>query len=426
MILKGSQRAGGTQLGLHLLRTDENDHVKVHEIRGFVSGDPVGAFKEAYAVSRGTRCKQFLFSLSLSPPERENVAVSTFEKAIADIETKLGLNGQPRVVVFHEKEGRRHAHCVWSRIKVDTMTAVNLPHFKLKLRDISRQLYLENDWQMPEGLVNSQQADPLNFTIAEWQQAKRTGQDPRALKEAFQDCWAISDSLKSFSNALKERGLYLARGDRRGFVALDWRGEIYAVSRLVGVRSKDVSGKLGQPDQLPSVAQTRERLGKLYTDKTRSLLISADKDHDEAISRVEAKRRKLVAGQRFARLDLEKRQAERKVQETRRRANRLPTGIKALWFRLTGKYRSIKKRNEAESRSCAQRDAIELENLIISQLRERQSLQHEKRLIRHRHVVLSKKLQKDLKAYMSLGTGDHTDGPGLAKTGAQRRRRRSR
>lgn len=46
----------------------DNDHVEVHELRGFVSDNLVGAFKEAYAVGTGTKCQQFLFLLSLSPP----------------------------------------------------------------------------------------------------------------------------------------------------------------------------------------------------------------------------------------------------------------------------------------------------------------------------------------------------------------------
>lgn len=77
------------------------------------------------------------------------------------------------MIVFHEKEGRRHAHAVWSRIDPETMTAKPLPFFKTKLREISKQLYLENGWQMPRGFVDSQRRDPRNFTLAEWQQAKR-------------------------------------------------------------------------------------------------------------------------------------------------------------------------------------------------------------------------------------------------------------
>jgi hypothetical protein len=70
MILKASQRSGGQDLAAHLMRADENEHVRLHELRGFVSEDLKGAFKEADAISRGTKCRQYLFSLSLSPPEQ--------------------------------------------------------------------------------------------------------------------------------------------------------------------------------------------------------------------------------------------------------------------------------------------------------------------------------------------------------------------
>ena len=152
MILKASQRGGGKQLAVHLLKTDENEHVEVHDIRGFVADDVTGAFQEAHAISKATKCRQFLFSLSLNPPETENVPIETFESAIADVEKSLGLTDQPRVIVFHEKEGRRHAHCVWSRIDIDEMKAVQMSYFKRKLNDIAKNLYLDNDWTLPNGL----------------------------------------------------------------------------------------------------------------------------------------------------------------------------------------------------------------------------------------------------------------------------------
>lgn len=125
MILKGSQRGGAGQLARHLLKA-ENEHVEVHEIRGFMADDLTGALREAEATSKGTRCKQYLFSLSLNPPQKETARVEDFEMALNTIEQRLGLSGQPRVVVFHEKEGRRHAHAVWSRIDTEKMTAIPL------------------------------------------------------------------------------------------------------------------------------------------------------------------------------------------------------------------------------------------------------------------------------------------------------------
>lgn len=46
MILVGSQRGGASNLAAHLLE-DENEHVEVHEIRGFASENLKGALNEA-------------------------------------------------------------------------------------------------------------------------------------------------------------------------------------------------------------------------------------------------------------------------------------------------------------------------------------------------------------------------------------------
>lgn len=116
------------------------------------------------------------------------------------------------MIVFHEKEGRRHAHCVWSRIDGEAMKAINISHYKLKLRDISRELYLEHNWQMPRGLINSEERDSLNYSYEEYQQAKRIKANPKVIKQAFQDCWTVSDGCNTFAHALEERGYYLAKG----------------------------------------------------------------------------------------------------------------------------------------------------------------------------------------------------------------------
>ena len=167
MILKGSQRGGAKQLASHLLNADDNEHVELHDVRGFIGNTVHDALMESYAISRGTKCTQHLFSLSLSPPQDARVPVKDFENALSRIETEMGLEAQPRVIIFHEKDGRRHAHAVWSRIDAHEMKAVPLPHFKLKLREISRALYMEHDWTMPKGLMNSAERDPANFTLAE-------------------------------------------------------------------------------------------------------------------------------------------------------------------------------------------------------------------------------------------------------------------
>lgn len=63
----------------HLLKSDQNEHVKVHEVSGFVASDVLGALNEAYALSKGTKCKQFMYALSLSPPQDEKVPVAVLK-----------------------------------------------------------------------------------------------------------------------------------------------------------------------------------------------------------------------------------------------------------------------------------------------------------------------------------------------------------
>lgn len=398
MILKGNQRAGGNQLAAHLLNDRDNEHVTVHELRGFMADDLHGALNEAYAVSRGTRCKQFLFSLSLNPPQIENVSVDVFESAIADIEDKLGLSDQPRAIVFHEKEGRRHAHCVWSRIDVDEMKAINLPHYKLKLRDISRKLYLQHQWKMPRGLANSKERDPLNFTLEEWQQAKRTRVDVKKVKEVIQDAWAISDSAQAFSHALRERGFWLARGDRRGHIALDVNGNAYAIARAVGIKSKAVRARLGGADNLPNVSTVASEINVAIQQKLTGFIEARQYQAAENDEAFQTKRRKLVEQQRQARQALSRSQEERRILENKARAARLPSGLKALWFRVTGQYQRTKLQNELEAEACDARDRAELAELVQRQLQERRQMRSEVTASKSYHAEQLKALFEEIAA----------------------------
>ena len=82
MILVGSQRGGAPQLAAHLMNDRDNDHVAVHELRGFVAGDLRGALDEAQAIAKGTRCKQFLFSLSVNPPKNAEISIEGLNEAV--------------------------------------------------------------------------------------------------------------------------------------------------------------------------------------------------------------------------------------------------------------------------------------------------------------------------------------------------------
>lgn len=406
MILKGSQRSGGKQLGLHLLKTEENEHVEIHEVSGFISDTVMGAMNEAHALARGTKCSQYLFSLSLSPPASESVRVETFEKALADIEERLGLTGQPRVVVFHEKEGRRHCHAVWSRIDAETMTAKELPFFKNKLNEIGKQLYLENGWAMPKGFESPKLRDPRNFSLDEWQQAKRAGIDPRELKSAVQDCWKRADSVGAFASALEERGLFLARGDRRGFVAITIDGDVFAISRLIDGKVKDVAVRLGDPARLPSVDDARARIAAEIAPRLSRYIAEAKRIARVNMEPLIAKREALKVQHQAERQATDCKIADRWSEEQRIRVSRLRKGFAGAWDFLTGKYFKVRKQNEMEAKFARERDSHERHALIQRQLKDRQALQDLIRENRRKEAERILALYREAATYRRMQTGE--------------------
>ena len=405
MILVGNQRGGAKDLARHLMSQD-NEHVSVHELRGFVADDLNGAFTEAYAISRGTKCKQFLFSLSLNPPTEADVSTTDFEAAIDRAEAKLGLTGQPRAVVFHEKEGpggmRRHAHAVWSRIDADEMKAVQMSHSHHKLMDVSRELYLEHGWKMPRGLMNQNHRDPLNFTLEEWQQSKRAGQDAREVKRAMQDAWTISDSKTAFTNALQERGFWLAKGDRRGYVAVDHQGEVYSLSRYTGVKTKQLRERLGEEDKLSSVDDASKRMADAMARKMDSFGQELEAWKQAEQQRYETQRMAMVEHQRAERQALTTAQAHREVQEHQNRQDKLRKGVLGLWDRLTGARKQTLEANAREADLARQRDRAESDRQVFTQIQKRREVIETREVEREAHNTTVQDIRADASRYREM------------------------
>lgn len=419
MILTGSQRAGASALADHLMNDRENDHVEVLEIGGFMSDDLHGALQEAHAISKATKCKQYLFSLSLNPPQDVVLSEDAFREAADRAEEKLGLKGQPRAIIIHEKQGRRHAHVVWSRIDAESITAINLPHFKNRLRDLSRELFLDHGWEMPLGLATYGGKNPLNFTLAEWQQAKRQGIDPREIKQIFRQAWERSDGLTGLRHALEERGFHLAKGDRRGIVAIDIQGEVYSLSRWTGIKTKDVRLKCGNGDELESVSTVQGEMRKHLTQQLRGFIQQFKNKQKSDLVPFENERAAMVSAHRHERKRMRDKQDERERLETRARLDRLNKGLRGIFDRLTGKHSRVKEQNLRDAMICLRRDQEQREALILEQMRERKEL-------RRRYLVVAKKqseerkiMARDVTAYLR-----RSNRPAQAPDHAQQRQRR--
>ena len=408
MIFVGNNRGNGQNLARHLM-SSENDHVTVHEISGFANDTLAGAFKEVEALSRGTKCQKYLYSLSLNPPANERVDTEVFMDAISKAEQKLGLEGQARAIVFHEKENRRHCHVVWNRIDVDQMKAINMIYPKRKLMDVSKDLYLEHGWDMPKGFIKPAFHDPKNFTLEQWQQAKRTYQDPRELKAIIQSCWKQSDDRKSLQSALQEHGLMLAKGDRRGYVATDINGEVYALARWANVKTKDVKARLGDHKTLPSLEQAQAKLAKMVTPAIERLSKQEAKKHETIKAQQEKLFWHLADKHNQERDTLKKRQDSRELKEIKIRQERFNKGLRGLFDRITGAYRKTKKQNELETYQSAKRDQKQRDTLIFKQMEQRRRLALRSGEILQKAINTTKTISADLERFGD--THSRRDGP---------------
>ncbi len=88
----------------------------------------------------GTRTTKPFYHASINTRADERLTDEQRAHAIDRLEEKLGLSGQPRVVVVHEKEGREHCHIVWSRIDLERMRAISDSHNYRKHEEVARDL----------------------------------------------------------------------------------------------------------------------------------------------------------------------------------------------------------------------------------------------------------------------------------------------
>jgi Relaxase/Mobilisation nuclease domain len=264
VVIKGKSVAGARRLAVHLTRTDTNERAEVKEVRGVIAEDLRGALLEMEAVAAGARTSKPFYHGNINTRADERLTDEQRMHAIDRLEEKLGLTGQARVVVVHEKEGREHCHIVWSRIDLDRMAAVSDSHNYRKHEEVARDLEREFGHERVQGVHTEREGKVRpgrTPSHAEMLQSTRTGLTASAVKETVTQLWRTADSGQSFAVALWESGYVLARGDRRDFVIIDPSGGTHSLARRVdGVKAKDVRERMTDldPAQLYNIRDAKQ------------------------------------------------------------------------------------------------------------------------------------------------------------------------
>jgi hypothetical protein len=352
-----------------------------------------GAFAEYEALAVGTKCREPLYSLSINPASA--ISRDQYLAAIARIERRLGLVGQPRAVIFHIKQGtgREHCHVVWSRIDTAKMRAVQLSHDHMKLRTLAREIAHDYGLALPPGLAEDRDIDRFeapDMTMAEKAQAEQSGIAPDERRADITAAYRSADSPVAFCQALGAAGYVLARGDRRAYVVVDRYGHVHSLARQIdGVRTRDLKTFLGDVPvlSLEEAQEQARRLNQATEDPRRE---QADRQVAAALAllrRRQAVRR--LAIYRVLRQQRAKyaREAEALVAaqqaEAQRPAARIVKALRALFARLPVLRTVLSPLRRRANVPLEERHRIERAALSRRHDRERRDLQRRQRMLRN-------------------------------------------
>ena len=419
MIPFGSQRASGQDLATHLQNAQDNERLEVAQVRGAVARDLHGAFAEWEAQAHTlTRCTNYLYSLSINPDQRQGrLTKDQYLDYIERTESRLGLSGQPRAIVFHikkDKNGvpREHCHVVWSRIDAERRKARHIAFDHDKLMMVTREFARDHGLTLPDGYYRDKGQERLKkdrqLTLYEKKQEDNGGLSKEQHRAQVTAAWHKRDTPRAFVRSLEDMGYILATGTR-DYVLVDIHGNMNGLPKLIDdkkVRIKQVREFLGKDfpkDSLPSVDEARalaagHRAAKelFRTNEERAAQEARLKERRDGLQRKQQDRRlpveqqsKAIASKQVqARHELAARQkGDRAVlrqgylQETRRirldRAAHRPKGLAAFLGRITGVELITKKIQQyrdktrydallAQKRELADRQKIEIAALTRS------------------------------------------------------------
>ncbi len=393
----------------------DNETIRIEHVRGAVASDLHGAFSEWEAEARAlSRCRNYLYSLSINPAQHVygRLTRDQYDDYIDRVEAALGLAGQPRAVVFHEKEDRtgavrEHAHVVWSRIDTEKERAIPIAFDRSKLMEATRAFARDHDLPLPKGYEDwARREVHRGAQESAYDAARRleTGVSLADRRAAITDLWDRRDTPASFVRSLEDGGFLLATG-RRDYVVVDAFGGTNALARLIDDRSvrvrtvREFLGPAFGPDDLPSVEDAQAIMAERRARQAPDAGPQARAEDQEALRQAQETRRAALLAERAAQAArLEKEQealqariakeqdARREAYEAERRAleeerrRRDPKGLWGVLARATGyQYLRTQFQERLDRRADDRFHRLEREHAAQAEA-ERRDLEERKRL----------------------------------------------
>lgn len=253
MICKGGKRSSGASLASHLLKT-ENERVVIVELKHTATQDLQEALKDMELASKITKAKTGLYHAQINPAMGESMTPDQWQYAVDEMEKRLGLDNQPRAVVYHEKKGRPHMHVVWQRTDIEQGKAIDTKNDYYIHKKLGRHLEKQFGHQKLRDGFN-ENWEKMN----ERQQTIRDGYTPKQLKAQIAEIYKKTQDPLKLKSELKKAGFDLAKG-KRGICIVSAKDQVHSLMRYTGEKKKDVDKKLAPLlDKLPYVKDIQNR-----------------------------------------------------------------------------------------------------------------------------------------------------------------------
>lgn len=261
MIAGATRGAGGHALARHLMSRKGGQTVEVMSPRNLMGDSLREQIDDLVMTSAHGRTSRPVHHVHIDPPPDcadPNSVITTF---LDNYEREFGLENAPRAGVMHVKNGRRHAHVVWSLVREDA-SVVSLAHDHPRREKVSRIVEFEHGLPFTKGKHNRSAAAALrkegradvadameaagllagkpriaHSTPRQRAQAERTAVPIDVIRSEAFAAWIASDDARSFAVALHSFGSSVATG-ARGLLLIDRSGSVHSLNRVLAAAAR--------------------------------------------------------------------------------------------------------------------------------------------------------------------------------------------
>lgn len=261
MIAGSTRGTRDSGLSRHLLSTTAGQRVLLMPSRGLASEDLKGQISEIVADAAHGRTGRPIHHVHVDPPPDAPNPSAIIGIFLRNYEAEFRLGQNQRAGVFHLKNGRQHAHVVYSLVGEDSRVAdlsyeyarrekvcrktefeCGLPFVKGRHnRAVERALRTEGRFDVADAMIAAGLLDGrpgiAHSTPRQRAQSERTGISIDEIRSQALAAWHASNDATSFAVALHAFGSVVASGEK-GLVLVDHSGSVHALNRTLAAAAR--------------------------------------------------------------------------------------------------------------------------------------------------------------------------------------------